>query len=335
MGRPTIAEIVSESGISRATVDRVLNNRPGVHPRTRETVQRAIAKLTAHEEPHGDRPPVDFALRLDTGLMAQIKRFASCLGERKHAIYDIYQADDAGVLARIKDLCEDLTRPLVVTVMNTAPVVAELARARRRGKVVIAMISDLPSEARDAFVGIDNRAAGETVAYLIGKALGDRPTSVGLVLGNHAYRCHQEREMGFRSALRTHFPRIALMGEAIGQDNPQTTRSAVLKLLEGNPGIGALYNVSGGNAGMVQAVAEAGRTNDIMTICHEINHVTVPLLRDGGLAYLLSQDPCDLLREAVRQADTARAERMVNEVFVDFGVYTRFNIPSYGQGTLA
>jgi len=335
MGRPTIADIVRESGISRATVDRVLNHRQGVHPRTREAVERAMAKLTLGEKPQADLPEIDFALRLGAGLMAQIKRMSPCLGERRFVIHDLHQLGDAAVSAKVRQLCEDIARPLVVTVKETPQVVAELARARRRGKTIIALISDLPSEARDAFVGIDNRSAGETAAYLVGRALGDRPTTVGLVLGDHAYRCHQEREIGFRLALRTNFPRVALVGEAIGQDSPKVTKEAVFRLLDAHPAIGALYNVSGGNVGLAEAVAEASRTSDILTISHEINFTTVPLLREGKLAYLLSQDPRDLLREAVRQVDVLRSERLESEVFVDFGVYTIFNIPTYGRGELA
>lgn len=334
MGHPTIADIVHESGISRATVDRVLNNRPGVHPRTREAVERAVAKLTARREPQSDLPPIDFALRLGIGMITQIQRFSACLDERKHVIHDLHQMGDAEVLRRIRALCEDISRPLVVAIMETPQVVAELARARRRGKAVVTMVSDLASEARDAFVGIDNRAAGGTAAFLIGRALGDRPTTIGLVLGDHAYRCHQDREIGFRHGLRTHFPRIALAAEAISHDNAEVAHAAVLKLLADHPGIAALYNGGSGKSGVAAAIAEAGRTHDILTITHEINHVTVPLMMEGRIDYLLSQDPRDLLREAVRQVDTLRSERLESEIFVDFGVYTMSNIPSYGRGAV-
>lgn len=329
--RPNIADIVRESGVSRATIDRVLNERPGVHPRTRIAVQRALAKLTASEGPLEARPPIDFALRLDMGLMAQLRHNAYCLGTRPHQFHDLYQTNETEVLELIRKLCDDISRPLVLTLKNSPQIVVELTRARRRGKPVIAMISDLPTEARDAFVGIDNRAAGATAAFLVGRALGERPTTVGFVLGDHSYHCHEEREIGFRSALRSHFPRVVIVGEAVGQDSPLVTRSSVRKLLEDHPGIGALYNVSGGNAGMTEAVAEAGRTGDILLIGHEVNEVTMPLVRNGRLDYLISQDPRDLMNEAVSQIDLLRIQRKASEVLVNFGVYTLFNIPSYSH----
>ncbi len=332
MGRPTIDEIMHESGLSRATVDRALNNRPGVHPRTRAAVEQALAKLSSRQEPTATLPEIDFALRVGEGMLTQIRRSASSLGDRRYVIHDMQQQGDAQVLARVRALCEDATRPLVLTLKETPQLVAELARARRRGKTVITLVSDLPSEARDAYVGIDNRAAGETAALLLGQALGDRPTTIGLVLGEHAYRCHQDREIGFRHGLRTNFPRLALVDEVLSHESAAIARQAVLKLLADHPGLGAIYNAGSGKQGVADAIAEAGRTDDILVITHEINHVTVPLLLARRINYLLSQDPRDLLHEAVRQVDTLRAARMASEAFVDFGVYTRCNLPAYGRG---
>src|SRR3954470_4505279 len=43
--RPRVADIVTQSGLSRATVDRVLHGRAGVRPETVAQVERAVAEL--------------------------------------------------------------------------------------------------------------------------------------------------------------------------------------------------------------------------------------------------------------------------------------------------
>src|SRR5262245_33448611 len=61
-GPVSINDIVAASGLSRATVDRVLNKRAGVHPRTQAHVLRTIA----HLENNGRTPmsaPSAFDLR--------------------------------------------------------------------------------------------------------------------------------------------------------------------------------------------------------------------------------------------------------------------------------
>ena len=48
--RPSIEEIAKLSGCSKATVDRVLHGRAGVHPRTRDKVNQALNQLEAEYE---------------------------------------------------------------------------------------------------------------------------------------------------------------------------------------------------------------------------------------------------------------------------------------------
>src|SRR6187549_1742154 len=43
--RATVHDVAREAGVSLATVDRVLNGRPGVRPLTAEKVEKAIAAL--------------------------------------------------------------------------------------------------------------------------------------------------------------------------------------------------------------------------------------------------------------------------------------------------
>ena len=45
MSRPTIAEIARRAGVSKMTVSRVINDRPGVSPKLRARVQRLIARM--------------------------------------------------------------------------------------------------------------------------------------------------------------------------------------------------------------------------------------------------------------------------------------------------
>jgi DNA-binding LacI/PurR family transcriptional regulator len=69
-----------------------------------------------------------------------------------------------------------------------------------------AAIADLPRSPRTAYIGIDNRAAGATAAYLITQWLGRRPGAVLVTLSRSFFRGDEEREMGFRSGLRSMQP---------------------------------------------------------------------------------------------------------------------------------
>ncbi|WP_210528056.1 LacI family DNA-binding transcriptional regulator [Rubellimicrobium arenae] len=333
MRRVSIAEIMRESGLSRATVDRVLNNRGNVHPRTRTVVEETIRRLSTPElasSPDEKAPAVDMVLRLGRGMTEQLRTTWDRIGAVGQ-FRDMYQAQEADLLPVIQELCQNPDRPLIMAVKNTDRLVARLREARARGKRVVAFISDLAPEARDVFVGIDNRAAGQTAAFLIGRALGDRPTPVGVVLGDPAFRCHEDREIGFRTALRAHFPKVVLSGEALGEDNPGLTRDAVTRLLKEQPALGAIYNVGGGNQGLVEALMSAGRAHDLLLVGHETNSITLPLLREGHMDFAIAQNPAALLSDALQRAVAEPEGRGRDSVLLDFGVFTRFNIPAFAQ----
>ncbi|MBB4065633.1 LacI family DNA-binding transcriptional regulator [Gellertiella hungarica] len=327
MKRVSIADIMRETGLSRATVDRVLNGRGKVHQRTRDAVEHAMRMLSAPaSSPSAAGPSADIVLRLGRGMTGQMR----AAWERRQpsgAFHDLYQAEEAEILDVVSSLCEDAARPLIVAAKNTDRLAARLEEARGRGKRIIAVVSDLAANARDVFLGIDNRAAGQTAAFLIGRMLGDRSAAVGVVLGDLAFRCHEDREIGFRTGLRAHFPRLSLAGEAQGEDSAELTRAAVLRLLKEQPALTAIYNVGGGNAGLCEAVREAGR--EILVVAHEANAVTTPLLRDGAIDYVIASDPALLVDQALELAGAGALPVPRDEILNDFGVYTRFNIPHF------
>ncbi|RUX92738.1 LacI family DNA-binding transcriptional regulator, partial [Mesorhizobium sp. M7D.F.Ca.US.004.01.2.1] len=55
--RSTLTDIAREAGVSAATVDRVLNNRPGVRARTREIVLEMAQRLGYIAESPNGVPP--------------------------------------------------------------------------------------------------------------------------------------------------------------------------------------------------------------------------------------------------------------------------------------
>ena len=77
---------------------------------------------------------------------------------------------------------------------SVPPIIDELKRLRRTGMRVIAAVSDIESSARSAYLGIDNRAAGNVAAYLMGRHLEGRSgAQVAVVVGSFSYRCHEDR----------------------------------------------------------------------------------------------------------------------------------------------
>jgi LacI family transcriptional regulator len=337
MKRVGMNELVRETGLSRATIDRALNGRSGVHKRTKQVIEATLVRLRELEVPQdtgetavpGSTRPADLVLRLGRGLMEQIRAARGALGYEALDIHDMHQRSESDILEIVRALCYDPERPLILTAKNVEPLRAELVNARKRGKLIIAFVSDLSHDARDAFVGIDNRNAGQTAAFVLGALLRHRHATAGVVLGDYAFRCHEDREIGFRANLRANFPTVQVADVAKGEDSPERTYEAVRDLLNAHPKLDAIYNVAGGNLGLAQAIRESGRAGAIEVMTHETNYITAPLIREGIVHYSISQNPAELLRTAMTLAGQEANAGMKELHLVDFGVYTSFNLPSY------
>lgn len=306
--RISISEIVAATGLSRATVDRVLNKRPGVHPRTHAHVLRVLARLESDGQPRLEetfafkrRDAHRFGIVIQAGetftrsVLDRVQKLNN--GESSAANLEAAASrSDEETIERIQTLGRNLDGIALVS-KNIEPVKSVLKELRDAGKHVVALVSDLDATVRNAYVGIDNRAAGQLAAFLLGRCL-ERAgeAKVAVVVGYFSYLCQEDREIGFRSLLRQRFPQIEIVEVIKGDDSREATYEAALRLLKNRRDIAGIYNVAGGNFGLAKAIDEARLDRHPVYIAHEVNEVTEPLLRKGVIDFLISQNIDSLVR---------------------------------------
>ena len=311
--RPSIDEIAKLSCCSKATVDRVLHGRAGVHSRTRDRVNQALAQLEAEYEQRAPKPsgassayqtPQRFGFIIQAG-QAFTESFLTAIekqrnGDRALEIEGLGASSDEAVVEAIKGRTGAMDG-LAIICKNTPPIIEELRRLRQAGKRLIALVSDLESSSRSGYLGIDNRAAGNVAAYLMGRHLQERlDARVAVVVGSFSYRCHEDREIGFRSIMRQQFESVEVLEVIKGEDSDEATYDAARKLLQVKTNILGVYNVAGGNRGLAQALAGLQHAYRPVYITHELNRVTEPLLRTQQIDYLIVQDLDEMVRRAVQ-----------------------------------
>jgi LacI family transcriptional regulator len=301
-----IREIAAQSGLSEATVDRVLHGRGGVRESTVREVRQAIADLDRQRSQVrlGGRTfmidvvvqaPARFSAGVRSALEAELPALRpAVIRSRFHLLDSPAAGDVVAVLERV-------ARTRSHGVILKAPDMPEIVAAVRGLTVpVVTLVTDLPTSSRVAYVGIDNRAAGATAAYLVEQWLADRAGDVLVVRGRGSFRGEDEREMGFRAEMRGRAPGRRLLEVVDEEDREEAVHEGVREVLAANPSVRAVYSMyagAGGNAAVVDAFAAESRPYDVF-VAHDLDGENTALLRSRRLSAVLHHD----LRHDLRTA---------------------------------
>jgi len=313
MKRVTIHDVADTAGVSLATVDRVLNGRPGVRKVTIEKVKQAVEVLNYKPDVFAAGLAKKRLYRLHfllpngpNAFMEDLTREAlshaeTMSGDRMHVHVEPIDAFDghrvAGTLALLdRSQCDG-----VAVVAPAFPEVqAAIDRLQDRGVPVVTLVSDHPSSTRQHFVGIDNMAAGRTAGRLLGRFLPKAPAKIAFIAGSLGLRDHAERYDGCREVLESDFPHLELLKVREGRDDNARNADLVRKLLAEHPDLAGLYNMGAGNRGTIAALTESRRAGGIVFIGHELTPYTYDALEDGVLDAVIAQDPGHEIRSAIR-----------------------------------
>lgn len=339
--RSRLTDVAKAAGVSLATVDRVMNGRPGVREETVQRVGEAISRLGFRRDAYASSlargVSHHFAFLLPTGgntfmrLLGEQVRLAAHQFAAQRVTIDLRWVDvfDSAALQQALAAVEDGVQGVAVVALDHPVIRAGIDALVDRGISVVTLVSDAPASRRLRFVGIDNSAAGRTAATLTGRFLGSRSGSIGVVMGSRGLRDHAERLYGFNQVMSQDFPIHHVLVPVEGRDDTERNASLVADLLRRTPDLVAIYNVGAGNRGIAAALRQAGRAHDVVFIGHELTEHSRAFLLDGSMDAVIHQDAGHEARSAVR---LLLAQRLGEPVFEDrekvgIQIYLRDNLP--------
>ena len=262
----TIADIARGSGVSTATVDRVLHGRGGVRAVTAGRVLKMAARLDylpKAELAELARPrPLEIAFLLPAGTNRYLRMLADTIGFAADHLgpYNvncrctIIEGFDARHLAETLLAHGERADGIAFMALDHPRVREAVASLSGRNVPVVTVVSDLSHSKRVAYVGLDNRAAGRTAALLLGRFMGVRAGTVALIAGSRSYRAHEERESGFLSLMEELHPDIEVAGLREGHDDAERNYRQTLVLLGRYPHLRGIYNIGGASDGVARAL---------------------------------------------------------------------------------
>ena len=299
----TIKEIAKLCGVSRGTVDRVLNDRGKVKPETRELILRTISEQGYTKNIAGRA--------LTVRRMAPVVGVILC-SEGNPFFDDVIdgfrraQADNEGFgvsmrlatmrghevtrqLRLIDDMVEEIAA-LVIQPINDERIAARLRRLREGGMTVVTVNTDIAPDARCCYVGSDYERGGSVAAGMAALITGGK-ANMGVIAGVDTLMGHALRLKGFEEHLRAICPQIRWVARENANDDPKRAYERTCAMLRSHPEIDTLFIVAAGVHDVCRAVIDTGREGSLRVIAYDDVPSTRDMIRRGLVRAVVCQQP--------------------------------------------
>ncbi|MDQ6435620.1 LacI family DNA-binding transcriptional regulator [Mesorhizobium sp. LHD-90] len=333
--RPTIEQLARESGVSVATVDRVLNRRLPVRTETASRVYEAAVRIGFHaagligQRLREDQPTVRLGfllLKTDQpfyGAFAQdiADAVAAAQGLRASCKIDFISPQEPAEAVASLEAMAVACDAVAMVAPEHPTLAAAVERLKERGVPVFALLSDFAPAARQAYVGVHNGKVGRTAAWMIARCA--RPGKVALFVGSHRFHGHELREIGFRAFFREEAPDFTVLDTIVNLEAHELTHEAMLDLQRQHPDLAGVYVAGGGSGGLVTALREMDPGRRPVAVCNELTADRRAALAEGLLTMviatprdLICREIVPLMAEALKPGGNAPAQ-----IFLPFNIY--------------
>ena len=298
----TIKEIAQKSGVSRGTVDRVLNHRGNVSAQTERLVTQVATEM-------GYRPNI-----AGKALAARKKNFTIGVilcSEGNEFFDDVLdginragsESADYGVSVLIRTtkgyeveqqlkIIEEL-RPqihfLIINAINDERIVRIINKLYEDNIMVITINTDVKNSKRICHVGSNYTKSGETAGGMMGLITGGKG-KVGIASGSRKILGHSERVMGFTQACKNRYSEIEIVDVIETEDDNRVAYENTKSLLKKHPEIEAIYIVAAGFSGVCKAIKDSDRM-DVKVIACDCTQTMSSLIRNGMVQATICQQP--------------------------------------------
>lgn len=298
----TIKEIAALAGVSRGTVDRVLNHRGAVNPQTEQKILEIVQALDYKPNKAGivlaaqkknlklgvvllglSTPFYDDVLDGVRSKAEELEGY-NCTVLIKQTEYDLQQQLDA-----IDELLREGINGLAISPYNDISIRDRINELYEQGIPVVTLNTDIENSRRIAYVGSNYYRSGEAAAGLM-HLMTRGNVYVGIVSGSQNVLCHTERIAGFRNILKS-YRNIRIVDTITNNDDEIESYELTTKLLSSHPEINALYFSAGGVYGGCRAVMSAGRNTDMTIITNDMVATTRDFMEKGLIAATICQQP--------------------------------------------
>lgn len=310
--RPTIQDLAAASGVSAATVDRVLNGRLKVREETARRVYEAARAIGYHAAPllaqrlQPDLRRVRFGFVLHKERQAFYQAFSQQIqraveqvpGVRGEVIIEYAASQSPGDFARLMAGMKGRADAVGATAVTHHEVTAAVEDLTQSGIPCFALLNDFAQGVRQHYVGLNNLKVGRIAASMLATAV-HRPGKLAVFVGGYRWHGHELRETGFRSYIRELAPQFTILDTLVNLETRQLTYEATLDLLGRHPDLSGIYLAGGGMEGAIAALRETRAPGEVALVVNELTPESRSALQDRYVTMVISTPLEKLCREFV------------------------------------
>lgn len=339
--RPTAKDLAEAAGVSLATVDRVLNDRPNVSAKAARKVNEAIERIGFVRNPAAVNLARNriyrFRFVLPRAGDQYLQRILREVGEAREALrsdltdIDLVQmpmSDPHAVARYLSGLEPDELDGVAIMAPESPQVRDAMARLIERGIRVVQFLSGHEKLPAADFVGVNNFAAGATAGKLIGRFLANTPGKIMVVAETMMAQDSIERRLGFDRIIHDQFPHLVPLPSVETYGDERRAGLVIRRMLEHNPDIEAVYVLSAEARVPVSAIEAVTDPRPLTVVVHELTPFSEEALRDDRIDAVIAQDPGHAVRSAARimRARLEQREPIVSQERIRIEILLKENL---------
>ncbi len=300
----TIRDIARAAGVSRGTVDRVLNNRGGVKPELERTIRRLIRELDYKPNRAGKvlaalKKPMKIGCFLPgvgnpffDGIIRGFRQ-----AEQEFSDFGISLEitlvkgfDPETHVQALREIAGKNISALCAATVDVPEVRETVNSIITSGIPVAAVNSDLGGTGRLFYVGCNYPESGRTAAGIF-NLIRRGSARLLVVTGSLNMQGHSQRIRALTEELTALAADFSVARILETGDDAEIAYRKTAEALRADPGINGVYITSGGTEGACRAVVEAGLAGKVPVVCFDDLPTTRRLLREGVVTATICQEP--------------------------------------------
>lgn len=299
----TIKKIAELCGVSRGTVDRVLNNRGNVKKETEDKIRQIAEQLNYTPNIAAKSLAVKKkAINIGVIIVSDGNSFFDDI------IRGINQAQldlaDYGVNIIIRtmkgynvkaqleliDEIKDNINALILHAITDPQIEKKINQLMEQGLPVSTINNDIETSKRLFYIGSNYTKGGETAAGMLGLITNGK-ANIGILTGSNKHIGHTKRINGFKNICQQKYPDFNILAVYETNDDEIEAFEVTKKMIAENPEITALYIVGAGVFGACKAVISLGLEGKVEVICFDRVPTTIEMMNRGIIKATICQQP--------------------------------------------